>query len=86
MTVTGPTGTGSSIEIVEYEESLAPEVVACIFWLKNRRRDEWRDKQDHEHAGTVDHKVTVNGDEAILSLIEDIARAAGPLGTDGGAS
>ncbi|WP_175806603.1 terminase [Burkholderia cenocepacia] len=29
----------------------APDTVACIFWLKNRRPDQWRDKVDHEHAG-----------------------------------
>jgi len=25
-----------------------PEVIACIFWLKNRRPDKWRDKQEIE--------------------------------------
>lgn len=30
-----------------------PDTVACIFWLKNRRPDEWRDKQDHAHTGNV---------------------------------
>jgi hypothetical protein len=28
-----------------------PDTTACIFWLKNRQRDQWRDKQDHEHTG-----------------------------------
>lgn len=28
-----------------------PDTVAAIFWLKNRRRAEWRDKHDHEHTG-----------------------------------
>jgi hypothetical protein len=28
-----------------------PDTAACIFWLKNRRKDEWRDKVDHEHSG-----------------------------------
>lgn len=23
-----------------------PDTIACIFWLKNRRRDEWRDRQE----------------------------------------
>lgn len=30
-----------------------PDTVACIFWLKNRKPEEWRDKQDHEHKGTI---------------------------------
>lgn len=28
-----------------------PDTVACIFWLKNRRPEQWRDKQHHEHSG-----------------------------------
>ena len=24
-----------------------PDTTACIFWLKNRRKDEWRDRQEH---------------------------------------
>lgn len=34
------------IETVEKE--VAPDVTACIFWLKNRRPDKYRDKQDIE--------------------------------------
>jgi hypothetical protein len=26
------------------KEHVPPDTTACIFWLKNRRRDEWRDK------------------------------------------
>lgn len=29
----------------------APDPTAAIFWLKNRQKDKWRDKIDHEHAG-----------------------------------
>lgn len=29
-----------------YTEQIQPDVTACIFWLKNRRPDRWRDKQD----------------------------------------
>lgn len=28
-----------------------PDTTAAIFWLKNRRKDEWRDKIDHELGG-----------------------------------
>lgn len=28
-----------------------PDTTACIFWLKNRRKEAWRDKQDHELSG-----------------------------------
>ncbi|MFW6341425.1 MAG: hypothetical protein ACOC00_00205, partial [Halothiobacillaceae bacterium] len=32
----------------------APDTTAQIFWLKNRRPDLWRDRQEIEHSGTVD--------------------------------
>lgn len=27
-----------------------PDTTACIFWLKNRKKDEWRDRQEHTGA------------------------------------
>lgn len=30
-----------------------PDSTAMIFWLKNRKPGEWRDKQEHEHSGSV---------------------------------
>lgn len=42
-------------EIVRAEtrEHVPPDTTACIFWLKNRRPEQWRDKQDHNHSGSV---------------------------------
>lgn len=37
--------------IVPYVENYPPDTVACIFWLKNRQRDKWRDKQEIEGYG-----------------------------------
>ena len=34
--------------IVEYEETLPPNTVAGIFWLKNRQPAQWRDRQKVE--------------------------------------
>lgn len=31
-----------------------PDATSMIFWLKNRRPKQWRDKQDHELSGTVE--------------------------------
>ena len=33
---------------------VAPDVTAQIFWLKNRKPDEFRDKRDVELSGSVD--------------------------------
>lgn len=30
-----------------------PDVTACIFWLKNRDKNRWRDKHETEHTGNV---------------------------------
>lgn len=38
---------------VPFVEHYAPDTTAAIFWLKNRRRDEWREKQEVEHTGGV---------------------------------
>jgi len=46
----------SHIELVEYEERLPPNPTSMIFWLKNRRPDRWRDKQELEVDSTVEIK------------------------------
>lgn len=37
-----------------FREVVSPDTTACIFWLKNRKPDQWRDK--------VEHGVTVKTD------------------------
>lgn len=39
------------VEIVNVLKRLPPDPTSMIFWLKNRRKEEWRDKQDHELTG-----------------------------------
>jgi len=34
-----------------------PDVTAQIFWLKNRKPEEWRDKQQVEHSGETGVKI-----------------------------
>jgi len=34
----------------ETKEHVPPDTTACIFWLKNRRRDQWRDRHDVDHG------------------------------------
>lgn len=36
-----------------YREKIAPDTTAMIFWLKNRKSDEWRDKQEVAHSGNL---------------------------------
>lgn len=35
----------------ETKEHVSPDTTAMIFWLKNRRKEQWRDRQEHELTG-----------------------------------
>lgn len=43
-------------------KQVAPDVTAQIFWLKNRKPKEWRDKQELEHSGNM---VIFNGESEL---------------------
>jgi hypothetical protein len=57
------------VEVVEVERYQPPDTTAMIFWLKNRRRDDWRDKIEHEHGG--------EGGGPIMHTIELVAGGNG---------
>lgn len=40
--------------IVKYTEQYAPDTGALAFWLKNRKPEEWREKQDENKNMTAD--------------------------------
>lgn len=46
-----------SKEVVKHE---VPSTTAQIFWLKNRKPKEWRDKQDIEHSGEQGININFN--------------------------
>jgi hypothetical protein len=52
----------------ERTEIIQPDVTACIFWLKNRRADKWRDKIDHTVA-------SAEGKSAMTDLAVEVAAA-----------
>ncbi|WP_338127528.1 terminase [Ornithobacterium rhinotracheale] len=56
------------IEVVEVEEYYPPEVIAQIFWLKNRHPDKWRDKRDVTVEGKTKVDYSVLSDEALDEL------------------
>jgi hypothetical protein len=65
-------GEGSVIEMVPIKEHVPPDTTAQIFWLKNRRKDQWRDKQDHgftdKDGNDVALPVTDLGSQAAFLL------------------
>lgn len=42
-----------------FKEHVPPDTTAAIFWLKNRRPDLWRDKQQHEHTGKDGEPIAI---------------------------
>lgn len=44
------------------KKEVAPDTTAQIFWLKNRKPTEWRDKRDVEHSGSINNDVTIKID------------------------
>ena len=51
--------------IVPTTKHYPPDPTAAIFWLKNRQKEQWRDKIDHEHTGknggAIDIVATILG-------------------------
>lgn len=41
------------------EKEVPPDPTSMIFWLKNRKKAEWRDKQEVEHSGEMENKVII---------------------------
>lgn len=62
--------------IVDYEEHYPPDTGAAIFWLKNRQKAVWRDKQEIDQTlnATVESTVTTASQESIAALEEKIAK------------
>ncbi|KHD34352.1 hypothetical protein NL50_17325 [Clostridium acetobutylicum] len=65
-------------EVVEVERYEKPNTTAIIFWLKNRQKTKWRDKQDIEHSGEVTQNVKAKIDltkldDKDLDKLEEIA-------------
>jgi len=48
--------------IVPTVKHYPPDVVACIFWLKNRRPGLWRDKVGLEHSGPNGGPIQTEGE------------------------
>ncbi len=60
--------TGQPIRIETIVKHIAPNPTAAIFWLKNRRRDKWKDVNRHEMTGAGGTPLVPPGDIVILEL------------------
>lgn len=61
--------------IVPFTEHYPPDTTACIFWLKNRRPDLWRDKLQQELTGKDGGPVESTNKLDLSGLTEDQIRA-----------
>lgn len=55
----------------EVTKHVAPDTTAQIFWLKNRKADKWRDKQQIEHSGEINNPFKDLSTEELRQLIKD---------------
>ncbi|MDU2778817.1 MAG: helix-turn-helix domain-containing protein [Staphylococcus epidermidis] len=66
--------------IEKTKKHIAADTTSMIFWLKNRKPDEWNDRREITHTGSIDSNVkmfeTVSTDELrdIVSDVKDILR------------
>ena len=71
------TGKYEMVTTKEIVKEVTPDTTAQIFWLKNRKPEEWRDKKDVTVDGNINSVVSSMSDEA---LDERIASLKGKLG------
>lgn len=57
------------LEIAELTQEVPPDTTACIFWLKNRQPDKWRDKVEHAVEDN-----TVSTQEAFLKHLKEMGK------------
>lgn len=69
----GDPKTGDQL-VVDYVEQYPPDTTACIFWLKNRRPDLWRDRHELKHEGKVAVEAITNDDEHARQVAEEFIR------------
>lgn len=64
--------TRERIVILEVDKQVAPNPTSAIFWLKNRMREIWKDKQELEHSGGVDIRKRYGemSDEELEELVK----------------
>ena len=59
--------TTGEVEIVKVKTFFPGEAGAALNWLKNRRKENWRDKVDHEHSGSLEVTSKEQRDAAVAA-------------------
>ncbi len=77
------TGTKIVPHHTEILKHFPPDTTACIFWLKNRRPEEWREKFEHDHGLNLSREklaALLRAVEGRLVELEDPTAGDGPAG------
>lgn len=61
---------GQLIVTKKVTKQVTPDVTAQIFWLKNRKPEEWREKKEVEHTGNINNPYENLTTEQLLKLAE----------------
>src|SRR5699024_2335084 len=67
----------SKRKVRRIQKKAVPDTTAAIFWLKNRKPAEWRDRINQEHSGgiQVNHQYEEMTDEELKELAEKYGNA-----------
>lgn len=52
-------------------KEVVPDTTAQIFWLKNRKPEDWRDKKDIEHSGDINNPYEGLTKEQLLKIASE---------------
>ena len=61
----------------EIVKEVTPDTTAQIFWLKNRKPEEWRDKKDVAVEGSVNSVISAMSDEDLNNRITSLKSKLG---------
>lgn len=61
--------TTGEVEIVKVKTFIPGESGAALNWLKNRRKESWRDKVEHEHSGSLEVTTKEQRDAAVAAAL-----------------
>lgn len=65
------------VTTVPFTEIYPPDTTAAIFWLKNRRPDQWRDVKAQEHSGPNGGPIEMTSKEQKDAAVAAALRAQG---------
>ncbi|MBL7390681.1 helix-turn-helix domain-containing protein [Escherichia coli] len=65
------------LEIADVERHAPADTTAAIFWLKNRQKDQWRDKQEIEHSGSITEMSDEELNERLARLVNGKSKPRG---------